>query len=162
MAEGPGGRPTAYTPELGDLICEGIANKKPLARICDESEELPTTRSVYTWLRTHDEFLRNYERAKEDQADYLAEEILEIADDGRNDFMDSADKNGEVSAATKLNSENIQRSRLRVDARKWIASKLKPKRYGDKMHQDIEIKNMDAVSDEDLANRVAELLAKSK
>ncbi len=161
MAKGPGGRPTSYTPELGDLICEGIANARSLASICNENEDLPTARSVYTWLRSNEEFLLNYERSKEDQADYLAEEILEIADDSRNDFMDRLDENGEVSAATKLNSENIQRSRLRVDARKWIASKFKTKRYGDKVHQEIDIKTMEAVTDEDLAARVAELLAKS-
>ena len=161
MAKGPGGRPTQYTPQLGDLICEGISNAKSLASICNENDDLPTVRSVYTWLRSNEEFLHNYERSKEDQADYLAEEILEIADDSRNDFMDRLDENGEVSAATKLNSENIQRSRLRVDARKWIASKFKTKRYGDKVQQEIDIKSMDTITDEDLAVRVAELLAKS-
>jgi hypothetical protein len=109
------GRPTDYTPELGDLICEEIARKKPLARVCDESEDMPSARTVYRWLREHEEFCQNYTRAKEDQADYLAEETLEIAD--RED-IDPADK------------------RIRVDTRKWLASKFKPKKYGDKLDVD--------------------------
>ena len=108
----PGDRPTAYTPELGDLICEGIADKIPLARLCKETEELPSARTVYSWLRTNPEFLQNYEWAKEDQADYLAEDCLGIADDP---LLEPADK------------------RIRVDTRKWLASKFKVKKYGDKI-----------------------------
>ena len=140
MAKHPGGRPSKYTEELGDLICEGLAEKTPLARLCAESNLLPTPRTVYSWLRTHDEFLQNYTRAKEDQADYLVEECLEIAD-------------GELDPANK---------RIMVDTRKWIASKYRHNKYGDKLHQEIDIKSMDTVTDEDLAKRVAELLAKSK
>lgn len=140
MAKGPGGRPTAYTPELGDLICEGVSRKKALAKLCDSNDSLPTPKTVYNWLRSHEEFLQNYTRAKEDQADYLVEECLDIADDV------------EIDPANK---------RIMVDTRKWIASKYRHKKYGDKMHQEIEIKSMDTVTDEDLAARVAELLAKS-
>jgi hypothetical protein len=108
-------RPTDYTPELGDIICEQIGRKKALARICDESEEMPSARTVYRWLREHSEFCQNYTRAKEDQADYLAEETLEIADDETID---------------------PQHKRIQVDTRKWLASKFKPKKYGDKLDVD--------------------------
>lgn len=136
----PAGRPETYTQELGDLVCQGLSEKTPLARLCKENDALPTPKTVYGWLRTHEEFLQNYTRAKEDQADYLVEECLEIADDS---VLDPANK------------------RIMVDTRKWIASKYRHKKYGDKLHQEIEIKSMDTVTDEDLAARVAELLAKS-
>lgn len=130
------GRPRAYTPELGDLLCAEIAEGKSMARICNGNEALPTARTVYKWLREEPEFLRNYELAKADQADFLAEEILEIADNGSNDWIAEHGDDGAVTAY-KLNGEAIQRSRLRVDARKWIASKLKPKKYGDRQTQEL-------------------------
>ena len=72
--------------------------------------------------------------AKEESADALVEDILDIADDGSNDWMAVHGKDG--SEAWKLNGEHVQRSRLRVDTRKWIASKLKPKKYGEKIEVD--------------------------
>lgn len=107
----PAGRPTSYTQELGDQICEAISRKTALAKWCDADESRPAPRTVYRWLREHEEFCQNYARAKEDQADFLAEETLEISDD---DGIDPADK------------------RIRVDTRKWLASKFKPKKYGER------------------------------
>ena len=72
-------------------------------------------------------------RAREEQAEFMAEEILEIADDGRNDFMEQDDS----SAAFKINGENIQRSKLRIDTRKWLMGKLKPKKYGERLALDV-------------------------
>jgi len=135
-----GGRPTGYTEELGDLICEGVSRKTPLARLCDENEELPTPRTVYKWLRTHKEFVQNYTRAKEDQADYLAEECLDIADKVG---LDPADK------------------RIMVDTRKWLASKFQPKKYSDKQY--IETKDITSeVTDEELNAKILELMGKAK
>jgi hypothetical protein len=76
-------------------------------------------------------FGQQYARAREAQAEYLVDEIVEIADDGTNDYMAIRDSEGEI-AGWRENGEYIQRSRLRVDARKWAASKLAPKKYGDK------------------------------
>lgn len=132
------GRPTDYTEELADLICEGIAEKIPLARLCEENDKLPKPRTIYNWLRTHAEFLQNYTRAKEDQADYLAEECLDIADDAG---IEPADK------------------RIRVDTRKWLASKFKPKKYGDKQQIDIADKT-DKPDEEELNSRIEELIKK--
>jgi len=56
--------------------------------------------------------------------------MLDIADDGRNDWME---RHGKEDAGWQANGENIQRSRVRIDTRKWLASKLKPKKYGDKV-----------------------------
>lgn len=78
-------------------------------------------------MRKHPEFLSNYTRAREDQADTLADEIVAIADDGTNDTY----KNEE--GFELVNHDVIARSRLRVEARKWVAAKLKPKKYGDRV-----------------------------
>jgi hypothetical protein len=79
------------------------------------------------WLSKNLEFREQYERAKREGAEAWAEEILDISDDGSNDFY--IDEDG----TEKVNHENIQRSRLRVDSRKWLMSKLLPKKYGDKV-----------------------------
>lgn len=81
------------------------------------------------WLEVNEGFRESYMRAREAQADYLAEEIIQIADDGQNDTY--TDDEGQV----RTNQDVIARSRLRVDARKWYASKLAAKKYGDKVEQ---------------------------
>lgn len=93
---------------------------------------MPCVASVFNWLRTYPEFLAQYTRAKEEAADAFVEEMLDISDDGRNDWMEKLGKDGEP-IGWQLNGEHVNRSRLRVDTRKWIASKLKPKKYGDKV-----------------------------
>lgn len=90
---------------------------------------MPALTTVYQWFAAHPEFAQHYARARLDQADTLADEILDISDDARNDWME---RHGEEDAGWQVNGEHIQRSKLRVDARKWVASKLKPGTYGDK------------------------------
>lgn len=123
------GRPSLYTKELGDLICEQLSEGKSLRTVC-KADEMPHMRTIFRWLREDEEFCHQYARAKEESADALVEEMLEIADDGSNDLMtiEKGDYSYEVE-----NREVTNRSKLRVDTRKWIASKLKPKRYGDKL-----------------------------
>lgn len=128
-------RPTDYTPELTDKICAEIVLGYSLRTICKE-ESMPCVATVFNWFRIHPEFLEQYEKAKEAQADTLAEDILDIADDGSNDWMEKTDKDGQ-NIGWQLNGEHVQRSRLRVDSRKWIASKLKAKKYGDKVSNEI-------------------------
>lgn len=127
--KGKGGRPSIYTPELADRICGEIALGYSL-RTISKDDSMPCVATVFSWLRTNKEFLEQYERAKELQADMLAEDLLDIADDGSNDWMERTDKEGQ-SIGWQLNGEHVQRSRLRIDTRKWIASKLKAKKYGD-------------------------------
>jgi len=121
------GRPTGYNQEIAHEICEIIANtSKGLKKLSAENEHWPDSTTIRRWIQANEEFCRQYARAKLLQADYMAEEILEISDDGSNDFM--ADKDGNQ----RLDGEHVQRSRLRVDTRKWLAAKLAPKIYGDK------------------------------
>ena len=125
------GRPSDYSPEIADLICERIADGISLREIC-RTEDMPSKAAVFRWLAAHAEFRDQYARAREAQADALADELLDIADDGDNDWMERKGEDGQ-SLGWRENGEAIQRSRLRVDTRKWIASKLKPKKYGDKL-----------------------------
>ena len=123
-----GGRPSLYTVELAEMICREIAAGKSLNRIL-KAKGMPDYSTVSRWLILHSEFRNNYARAREDQADTLADEIIDIADDSLRDHTED----GEV------NAENIQRSRLMVDARKWVASKLKPKKYGERLELNAEV-----------------------
>lgn len=121
----PAGRPTKYTDDLANEICDIIATTdRGLVSICKELNISPT--AVYDWIDKHPEFANKYARARELQADFLADQIIEISDDTSNDSI-YTDK-GEIP-----NTEWISRSRLRVDARKWKASKLAPKKFGDKV-----------------------------
>ena len=128
-----GGRPTKFTQELADEICERISEGESLRRIC-LSDHMPSRITVYSWLLDdrYSAFLTKYTRARDFQAETMFDEMNDIADDGSNDYMENVDDQGAV-IGYKLNGEHIQRSRLRIDTRKWIASKLKPKKYGDKL-----------------------------
>ena len=84
-----------------------------------------------------DGFSTQYTRARELGYHAMADETLEIADDGTNDWTMRQNADGESSLA--VNSDHIQRSRLRVDTRKWMLSKVLPKIYGDKVQQDINL-----------------------
>ncbi len=122
------GRPTRYTPEVAADICTRLAEGESLRSICKDNA-MPGLRTVMGWLfdGDHEEFSQQYARAREAQAEVRADEIVDIADDASNDF--TTDENGKAV----VDHEHIQRSRLRIDTRKWIASKLLPKRYGDKL-----------------------------
>jgi hypothetical protein len=91
---------------------------------------------VFRWLGDdrYAKFREQYARAREAQADAIFDEILDIADDGSNDWMERRREDGSVDEV--VNHEHIQRSKLRVDARKWMAGKLAPKKYGEKVQLD--------------------------
>ena len=118
---------STYTEEIADRICERIATSSDgLHAICSE-DGMPSPSTVFKWLTEQSTFSDRYARAREAQAELLADEIIEIADETSRDTKVDQDGN------TFANSEWINRSRLRVDARKWKASKLAPKKYGDKV-----------------------------
>ena len=104
-------RPTIYTDAIADEICARMSQGESLRQILKD-EHMPGHTAVYGWLREKQAFADNYARARGDQADTYADEITQIADGADN---------------TNYNSK-----RLQVDARKWVASKLKPKKYGER------------------------------
>jgi hypothetical protein len=124
------GRPSSFTLEMADLICERVATSTfGLKKLCDMYDDLPAHETVYQWRYKNATFADQYTRAKIAQAEFLAEEIIDIADDGRNDWMETL-SDEEQGIGWKLNGEHFARSRLRIDTRKWHASKLLPKIYG--------------------------------
>jgi hypothetical protein len=123
--------PTKYNPETTDKIIDLISTtNRSLTSICKEVDI--STMCFFKWLADPEkkELLVRYTLAKEVQAEMLIEELLEIADESDNDTLIT-------ESGAKANNEWINRSRLRVDTRKWIASKLLPKKYGDKLGIDL-------------------------
>lgn len=127
----------SYSPELVAPILEQLAEGKSLSEICRAAS--PRMSTIFEWLDQHPEFADRYARAREQQAEKLAGDIIKIAD---NPKLDPNDK------------------RIRVDARKWVASKLKPKTYGDKI--DMNLSGSVALTSDQRQARIDALLAKRK
>lgn len=125
---GPG-RPTSYTPELAAELCALLAMGQSIRTAC-KGANMPSVATVYNWLAIIPEFPEQYARAKADAADAMAEDIMDIADDSSNDYMELTYNDQTI---VRLNQENIQRSKLRIETRRWLMSKYKPKKYGDKL-----------------------------
>lgn len=125
------GRPSKYTKELGDLISERLAKGESLRHICMD-EKMPDASTVHRWVLSgeYEEFYKQYARAREIQAENMFDEILDISDDGSNDFMTIT--KGDISYNVE-DREVTNRSKLRVDTRKWYLSKVLPKKFGDKL-----------------------------
>lgn len=105
------GRPTIFTPVLAERILTRLAQGESLRRVCADPD-MPNRSSVLKWLNEDDEFSSRYARACEARTEHLVDEMLEIADDAK---LDPQDK------------------RVRIDTRKWLATKLLPKKYGDRV-----------------------------
>lgn len=115
-----GGRPSGYSEAVADAICAQIAQGISLRAICS-AEGMPDCRTVWRWRADMPEFYQQYARAMEERAEHLAQDIIAVADEP----VPSTAQGGLDSAA-------VSDKKLRVDARKWVASKLMPKVYGDK------------------------------
>lgn len=126
----PGGRPSKYSTKLAKEICLQLAQGKPMIKICADPK-MPTYVTTLDWRtegspRFKKEFSDMYDRARRDQADFYAEQCLQIADQSEGDVMETDD------GRNLTNYENINRSKLRVDTRKWFASKMFPRNWGEK------------------------------
>lgn len=124
-----------YTPELADQICRRLADGESLNGICKD-DGMPGESTVREWAVTNkDGFAAKYALAREAGYLKIADELLDIADDGRNDWMTRKLRGGEE--VEMVNKEAVERSKLRVDTRKWLLSKMLPKVYGDKVTNEI-------------------------
>lgn len=126
----PNGRPSKYNFELATTICERLAAGESLKGIC-RSQGMPPHQTVLRWALTIPEFRDQYKLARDIQAEIIADEILDIADNASNDWMEREDEEGNFRG-WRENGEAIRRSHLRIESRKWLAAKLLPKRWGDK------------------------------
>ena len=91
---------------------------------------MPALSTVFRWLAGDREFQEQYTRAMDARATLLAEEILEMPDDSSGDVVTDPE-----TGAVRMDAEFVARSRLRVDSRKWLAARMAPKKYGDKVTQ---------------------------
>lgn len=114
------GKRIQYSAELADAVCAKVAEGMAVIAI-GKLKDMPSETTIYKWLSTEAEFAEKYARAREAQADVYSQEIVDIADTATNDDYNVA--------------------RLKIDARKWAASKLAPKKYGDKLNVQAETRS---------------------
>lgn len=121
------GRPTNYSAELAAEFCNYLAQGMSMRKACKQ-KNMPAMTTVFRWLSESNtelwanDFREQYARAKQESADAMAEDILDISDEKVKYLGDG-----------KPNTAEIARNRLRVDTRKFLMAKMKPKIYGDKM-----------------------------
>ena len=119
------GRPSSYSKDRAAEICARLVEGESLKSICRDPL-MPDIKTVYLWMAQNETFLHQYAKAKEDQADTMQEEILDIADTKPAEIVDD-------KGISRIDSAHVNWMRLRIDSRKWVAAKLKPKKYGDRV-----------------------------
>jgi hypothetical protein len=125
QTKNPPHRPVEYTEDIADEICWRITHGEPLVRICAD-EHLPHVATIYRWLIRFPIFCDMYTRAREEQADTNADEILAIADEMPPEYTDEKGR-------TTIDHSYLAWQKQRIEARKWTAAKLKPRKYGDRV-----------------------------
>jgi hypothetical protein len=122
-------RPTEWIGEKKQKAIEDILTQlsigKSIRQILDNNDELPSRKTFYEWLASDTQLSNHYANMCEVRADIIFDEMIDIADETSNDTVIT-------EIGEKPNTEWISRSRLRIDTRKWILSKMNPKKYGDK------------------------------
>ena len=118
------GRPSEYTEEMAIKICQDISTGKSLRAVCRDVNR-PSIATVYKWMRDFPIFLKQYELATSERADYQLEELNDIGQEAI-DYAMNESENKNVSAV-------ITAYKLKADNMKWTMSKIKPKKYGEKL-----------------------------
>jgi len=135
-----------YCEEMVDRICYLVAtNPTGLRKICDKYPDLPTRDTIYEWLYKYPEFREKYRAAKAIQVEPIVDDMFDIADDGSNDTVTRIGKDGEEYDA--CNTDWINRSRLRIDYRKWLVGKLAPRVYGEAVTEQKEASVIEQILD---------------
>lgn len=119
-----GGRPSTYTPAVVEAICARLSKGEPLAAICRD-EGMPAWRTVYDWMGGNPEVSAAIARAREEGEEAIAADCLEIADDSGNDY-----RMGEKGLL--VDTDHIQRSKLRIETRLKLLAKWNPKKWGER------------------------------
>lgn len=126
------GRPSSFTQEVADTICTRLMEGDSLRSIC-EDEDMPYQSVVYRWLQQIASFQEQYVRAREVQADTFADQIITLSDRSRIGIKTTIKADG---SSETVEGDMVERTRLQIDARKWLASKMAPKKYGEKIQQE--------------------------
>jgi hypothetical protein len=125
----PAGRPNSYTPEIATKVCAELAMGRSLRSVCKQ-DDMPCIQSIFNWFHLFPEFVEQYARAKEESADAMAEEILAISDETEEGKTITVRGDGNEEVKTE---DMLGHRRLKIDTRKWLMAKMKPKKYGDKL-----------------------------
>ena len=127
------GRPSSYDPVVAEKICELLSEGVPLREIC-RMEGMPAWRNIYFWMGRDEDLSAHIARAREMGYDNIAEECLDIADNSTNDWVNREVRNarGQIEIQRAVDTEHIQRSKLRIETRLKLLAKWKPEKYGDK------------------------------
>jgi hypothetical protein len=121
---------TTYDKETGDRLCQLIVEKQTLRTIFAR-EDMPSVSTFYKWLIEDKAFAEQYARAKEIQIDLLVNEIIDIADNTQDGQKTKINDDGKNITEETVTADMIDHRKLRIEARKWYAGKMKPKKYGD-------------------------------
>ena len=135
-----GGRPSTYTEEMGNLICDKLTEGMSVRKLC-KMDGFPNPSTIYVWIDRFPEFAERYARAREAATEDMLEDILEIADDADLD---------------------VQEKRVRIDTRKWAMGKLKPKKYGEKTTHEVGNKDGETLKVDNSVDTVALTLQLAK
>lgn len=130
----PASRPTRYAPPLGERILERLSNGETATQICHDPE-MPRYPVLKRWERDNEEFAKRYAVARKQCCEYHTDEIIAIADDSTNDYVDRLTAKGKVYRV--FDREHFERSKLRVHARQWEASKILRHVYGERAEVDL-------------------------
>lgn len=125
-------RPSSYSTEITASLCERLGLGESLREIC-ASKEMPGKSTIMRWLHEHAEFRDQYARAREAQADFWAEQIIEISDTPLVGVRTEESESGKKT----VHEDMLGHRRLQVDTRKWLMARMAPKKYGDKITQEV-------------------------
>jgi hypothetical protein len=128
------GRPSGYSQDVADQLCAAIAEGHSLRTVC-KRDDMPSIAAVFRWLGTFEPFREQYARAGQERCEAFAEDIIALADE----------------PVAPNDNAAVQRARLRVDTRKWLMSKLAPRKYGDRVEHVIKSGNAADLTDDELA-----------
>lgn len=140
------------TPEVIERIISGLSEGTPLRELCRQ-DKMPNWRTVYDWISEDADLAARIAHAREVGYDAIAEDILDIADDGTNDWVERKRQDG--STDTVLDGEHVQRSKLRIETRLKLLAKWSPKKYGDKQTVDVGNKDGEALKVDSNVDTVA-------
>jgi hypothetical protein len=150
------GKPTTYNQTIALVICIRIAEGESLRQIL-KTDGMPAQSTVYEWLLRHEEFAEQYARARDEQAETLADEIIQIADE-QPEVIAVVDKKTGALIEHKLDGAFLQWQKNRIEARKWTAMKLKPKKYGDRLGVEGVEGGAPIVTEETSSSRILEMI----
>lgn len=155
------GRPSSFTPEIVKEIVQRLSDGEPMRQIC-RSEGMPDASTVWDWCQNRPEVSQAIAHARNLGEDAIAEDCFEIADDARNDWMESLGEEGKP-IGYRLNGDHVQRSKLRIETRLKLLAKWNPKKYGDRIQQEVNnLHTLEDVPDNVLERLIAEAERRQK